>query len=339
MSVDGSLKTPAQAVEAEPWRETLAPDEAALVRSVAHDLVAGGTLIDDPSWVDRARDAWLGLPRRLQGAVRAFRRGSGVSGALLIRGVPVDPEAMPPTPRQEGSVQRTPSVPAAVLTMVSSGLGDPVAYAEEKSGALVQDVVPVPGQEEFVGNAGSSLLDFHTENAFHPHRPDYVMLLCLRPDHDRRAALRVGSIRRVSPLLPAPLRRTLSTPGFVTSAPPSFGAAAGGGAAPRHAVLDGAIDDPQLRVDFAATQATTHEGRQALQQLARLFDTTATSLWLEPGDLVIVDNRAAAHGRTPFRPRYDQRDRWLQRSFAVADLRRSRAHRPGDGYVLHLGDT
>ena len=48
----------------------------------------------------------------------------------------------------------------------------------------------------------------------------------------------------------------------------------------------------------------------------------------------MVDNRVTVHGRTAFRPRYDGRDRWLQRTFVAADLRRSREYRPGDGYVL-----
>jgi L-asparagine oxygenase len=40
------------------------------------------------------------------------------------------------------------------------------------------------------------------------------------------------------------------------------------------------------------------------------------------------------HGRTGFAPRYDGKDRWLQRTFVMNDLRRSRFQRPGDGYVL-----
>jgi L-asparagine oxygenase len=55
---------------------------------------------------------------------------------------------------------------------------------------------------------------------------------------------------------------------------------------------------------------------------------------LVPGDLAVVDNRVTVHGRTAFTPRYDGRDRWLQRTFAALNLRRSRGHRPGDGHVL-----
>jgi len=41
---------------------------------------------------------------------------------------------------------------------------------------------------------------------------------------------------------------------------------------------------------------------------------------LEAGDLLIVDNDLAVHGRRPFSPRFDGTDRWLQRTFVVPDL-------------------
>ncbi|MBY8851239.1 hypothetical protein K7G98_24000, partial [Saccharothrix sp. MB29] len=121
---------------------------------------------------------------------------------LLVRGLPVDPARLPPTPARPGSVQRTATVPASSAVLVALHLGEPMAFREEKSGALVQDVVPVPGMEETQGNAGSVPLTMHVENAFHPDRPDYVGLLCLRNDHDNVAGLRVASVRRALRLLP-----------------------------------------------------------------------------------------------------------------------------------------
>ena len=41
---------------------------------------------------------------------------------------------------------------------------------------------------------------------------------------------------------------------------------------------------------------------------------------LEAGDLLVVDNRRAVHGRSEFRARFDGTDRWLQRTFVVDDL-------------------
>lgn len=291
-----------------------------------------GDRVDDRAWVAAARHAWSDLPAELRRALREFRRDSGPTGTLLVRGLPVDGAGLPPTPAAAGSVQRTGGLPAALLLMIAGGLGDPAAFRPEKGGALVQDVVPVPGQEDFQGNAGSVLLSFHTENAFHPHRPDFVMLLCLRADHERVAGLRTGCTRQVLPLLSADGREALFSQEFRTAAPPSFGA--GSGSTEAHAVLFGAPDDPDVRVDFAATEPLTPRAGRALLELQELFDLTARTALLEPGDLAVVDNRVTVHGRTAFRPRYDGNDRWLQRSFILSDLRRSRGLRDADGYVL-----
>ncbi len=307
--------------------------ETTAVLAVAESLCARENASpDDPRWVADARRSWEDLPLTLRESVRAFRRDSGAGGTLLVRGLPVDPSAVPATPLLPGSVQRTASVPAAVLLMLSCGLGDPMAFGAEKGGALVQDVVPIPGRRAAQSNEGSDLLTFHSENAFHPHRPDHVLLLCLRADHDRTAGLRTACIRRMLPLLSAADRDALSSMEFETSCPPSFGQPAG--TQVRHAVLAGDPDDPDLCVDFAATTPVTTRAEDALRELGKLCEQEALTVRLAEGDLAVVDNRTTVHGRTSFTPRFDGQDRWLQRTFVATDLRRSRAHRPDDGYVL-----
>jgi L-asparagine oxygenase len=83
-----------------------------------------------------------------------------------------------------------------------------------------------------------------------------------------------------------------------------------------------------------ATTALTPRAEVALVEFGHACNAAARTVRLAPGDLAIVDNRVTVHGRTAFRPRYDGADRWLQRTFVLADLRRSRDHRPQDGYVL-----
>jgi L-asparagine oxygenase len=306
--------------------------DAARIAEVAARVAAAGARVDSPAVIRAAREGWDDLPVRLRRPVRQFRRNSGRGGLLLLRGLPVGGHTLPPTPMVSGSVQRGSTPAAALLLMIASGLGDPVAFRPEKSGALVQDVVPVPGQEEFQGNAGSVLLTFHTENAFHPHRPDYVLLLCLRADHEGVAGTRTAAIREVLPMLGATTLEALRRPEFLTEAPPSFGTAT---VAPGpHPVLDGSPDDPDLQVDFAATRGLTPAAAEALAELGRAFERVAVTSRLQPGDLVVVDNHVTVHGRSAFTPRYDGQDRWLQRTFVLASLRRSRALRPGDGHVL-----
>lgn len=144
--------------------------------------------VDNPLWVAAARGGWQQLPAQVRDVVTRFRRNSGPTGTLVLRNLPIGTPDR--TPAEADSVQREVSIPAAVLMMLAHGLGDPVAFMAEKAGALVQDVVPVKGEENVQGNSGSVLLNFHTENAFHDHRPDFVMLFCLRADHEGVAGLR-----------------------------------------------------------------------------------------------------------------------------------------------------
>jgi L-asparagine oxygenase len=219
--------------------------------------------------------------------------------------------------------------------LVSLGLGEVVAFREEKGGALVQGVVPVPGREHAQGNMGSVELTMHTENAFHPHRPDFVGLFCLRSDHDRTAGLRIASVRRALVHLPEHAAAVLAEPRFITEPPASFG---GLDAGPEtHAVLNGGPVDPTIRVDFASTRATDDEAARSMELLGEAVRNVTRVLRLEPGDVAFVDNRIALHGRTAFQPRYDGEDRWLLRTFVHLDLRRSTSSRLSGGNVLLSG--
>ncbi|MFI9100857.1 TauD/TfdA family dioxygenase [Streptomyces fildesensis] len=288
-------------------------------------------LVDDPRWVARARSLSCRLPERAREALRRYRHDPGEDGVLIIRNLPVDASALPLTPNVTDSVERTATLPAAVAVLVTLQLGEIAAYRDEKSGALVQNVVPVPGREESQSNAGSTPLELHVENAFHPHRPDYVGLFCLRSDHLSTGGTLLSSIRRTLPLLPEDTVRVLRGERFTTSPPPSF---RGGDAGVRHAVLTGDPDDPDVKVDFHATSADDDEAKVALEQLRTAFLEAATTLVLRPGEMAFVDNRIAIHGRTAYAPRYDGHDRWLHRTFVHLDHRRTRGNRLGNGSVL-----
>jgi len=301
---------------------------AALVRRLAATPPA---LLDDAGWLAEARRLGCHLPARVLEVLRRYRHDCGPGGTLLLAGLPVDQAALPATPLAAGSVERAASAPATLAMLVGLQLGEVVAFRQEKSGALVQNVVPVPGLERSQSNAGSVPLAFHTENAFHAHRPDLVGLLCLRGDHAGTARTLVASVRHALPLLGPAERAVLGQERFETAAPPSFAVA--GGSRP-HAVLRGAPDDPDLLVDLAATRPLDAVAGVALAALEAALTRAATALVLRPGQLAFLDNRVVVHGRGRFTPRYDGQDRWLHRVYVQLDHRRSRACRPGDGQVL-----
>ncbi|MEU2764504.1 TauD/TfdA family dioxygenase [Streptomyces sp. NPDC006906] len=286
-------------------------------------------LLDEPHWLATARDLSCALPVALRTALRNFSADSGQAGAIQIHGLPVGP--LPPTPARKESVERSTTLPASALVLCAMVLGEVVAFEAEKRGALVQNVVPVPGEEQVQSNAGSVDLEMHIENAFHPHRPDFVALFCLRQDLDEEGGLRIASIRRAIGLLSAEQRRILAEPRFRTDPPPSFN---GSGPTAALGILSGAYEDPDARVDFHATTPLDAGAARAMAALREALESVCDTVYFAPGDLAIVDNRVALHGRTAFSPRYDGHDRWLHRAFIHTDSRRSRAMRNGGGHVI-----
>jgi alpha-ketoglutarate-dependent taurine dioxygenase len=65
---------------------------------------------------------------------------------------------------------------------------------------------------------------------------------------------------------------------------------------------------------------TDAEAQVALQELTANVERRQRGTVLESGDLLVLDNALVVHGRSPFAARFDGTDRWLQRSFVVADM-------------------
>jgi L-asparagine oxygenase len=303
-----------------------------LAASARELMKARPALVDDDKWLAVARRLAAAVPIRVRHAVRRFQHDPGLDGVLLLSNLWLDAERLPQTPTLPGSVERNATLPAATQALIGLCLGEMVAYRKEKDGALIQNVVPVLGREQTQSNAGSAALEMHVENAFHPHRPDYLMLLCLRNDHENRAGLLTGPLRRAFPHIPAAVREVLQQERFETQAPPSFSAS--GAKNPRHAVFSGAAEDPDIVVDFNATEPLDDEARNAMEVLKERLAAAAQTLILRPGDLAMVDNRVTVHGRSEFIPRYDGLDRWLHRSFIHLDSRRSLGLRVGNSQVI-----
>ena len=311
-------------------------DIATAARKLAaeHRGHAGADALDDEALLIKCEVALRLASPELLGALLTFRVAGSPDGVLLVRGLPID-DPLPATPTSgafHGSWREL-AISTVGQLMVMSALGDVMAYADEKDGRLVQDIAPVPGAETRQENTGSSLLELHTEDGFHPNKPDFLSLLCLRSDHERRALTVAGAVRSVLPLLDARHVRVLREPQYRIRLASSFG---GAGVSAPLPVLSGSWTDPELCVDFHAMEATTADAAAALQALRDRIERSLVGAVLEPGDLLVIDNRKAVHGRTGFSPRYDGTDRWLRRCFAVADIRTprpqlrpaSRVHRP-----------
>ncbi len=226
------------------------------------------------------------------------------SGALLLRGMPV------------GRLSRTPETPTAhtdkddtsemTLLSVARCLGQPIGYLPEHGGDIVQNIVPTKSAAMRQTSTSSAVeLMYHTEAAFHPHRPRYLLLLCLRGDP--AAATTLASIHEVAPQLPLDVRTVLFEPRFRTAADESYV-----GHRPTQLglpvpVLSGDWDTPSMVFDADLMVGVDADAERALAVLGEAVVACHTATVLEAGDLLVVDNSIAVHGRTPFTPRFDGR--------------------------------
>lgn len=278
------------------------------------------------------------VPVRIAEALIRFRKHGNREGALLLRNLPTD-SALPATPADgRWSAAKTTTVSEYNLLLLLQLLGEPIAYEDEKEGVLVQNICPVAGCEERQENTGSGYLEFHTEDGFHPYKPDFVGLYCLRPDHDGMAKTITASIRKAVELIPETAVFLLRKPHYRITLSSSF----------RHGkymegtslaysrtipVLSGSWLDPDMCIDFYLMQGINPRAQWALDVLKEALESCVSEYILCPGDMLVVDNRKAAHARTAFRPRYDGADRWLQRLLITRDIRRSASSRRREGHV------
>ncbi len=274
------------------------------------------------------------LPAAVGEALVDFVDRPNPSGALLLRGMPVgDVPATPDTPTSRTGKDL---VSETTLLTVARCLGQPVGYLPEHGGDLVQNLVPTrTNAHRQMSTSSAVTLMFHTEAAFHPHRPRYLLLLCLRGDP--AATTTLSSITEVRPLLDADQWDLLFQPRFRTAVDESYLDGRVGELGPAAPVLSGDRDRPTMVFDADLMHGTDAAADAALRALAAATSTHHTSTALERGDLLIVDNDAAVHGRSPFAPRFDGTDRWLQRSFVVTDLAPSAPDRRGRVIVTEFG--
>jgi hypothetical protein len=283
--------------------------------------------------VEAARAA-RDLPVSVDDAIIEFRSRPPRSGALLLSDLPVG--RLPATPAHPDASVDKDLATETLLLAVASRLGHAVGYAPEHGGRIVQNIVPTrAGADLQVSTSSRSTLMFHTETAFHPHRPRYLLLLCLRGDPAAHTTL--ASVFDVIDALDPATVDTMRQPRFRTAVDASFLDGRENVLGPEHALVTGTADEPTFVFDADLTVGVDAEAGRCVAAVRSAIERVQTSVVLQPGDLLVIDNNLVVHGRTSFPARFDGTDRWLQRTFVVADLAPSAASRRGRVITTDFG--
>lgn len=260
--------------------------------------------------------------------IQQFARAEVPDGGILFHGLTVDQDVMGESPQNAIDFEekdRDPSTEAALLAFAAVA-GEVFAFARQHRGQIIQNVTPVRGHEyDAVGTGSRSLLDWHSEDAFDDAHPQFVGLFCVRGDERVQTAL--APVDRIA--LAAADDAVLRQPRYMHG----IDKASGGTGRPEDGVQGPALygDDGKrfvrIDMDCAAAVSGDDEAATALQHFHEGADEAGVYVTLSEGDILLFDNRRVMHARTPFEPRYDGTDRWLQRVIISDDLGRSSERR------------
>lgn len=303
------------------------PDEARVIRSLLDEVRTFRQMLNQDVFFEHAAVIAHELPKRIRQEFYSFKREEAAS-ALLVRYNPVLAGGPGPTPSDYGELSPDYELNDLQLLqgLYGSLLGEAVGFTSQRNGSLYTSIIP-RREHEGRGNssAGSRLtFGFHTEDAFHPARADYVSLACMR--NIERAATTLSCVDDV--VLTEEERDALFQPRFQIGHNPIH-STSGVVAEEKQAILFGHPDRPYVRINAAMLAVEDYKGveRRALEKLLDYFVSNRASVTLEPRDCLFIDNYRCVHSRDAFEARYGPDARWLSRVVFACDLRKSRALR------------
>jgi hypothetical protein len=199
------------------------------------------------------------------------------------------------------------------LIEIAKDYGHPVAYIQEQYGRLIQHVFPIQKTEKEQMSTSSKVeLELHTETAFHPYKPDYVMLLCLRGDEN--AATTYVCLEDLLGETDPEVLYELTKENFVTSIDKSFRMNGEEDKLIKTSIIQRREDGyVRLNYDSSVMYGLETTAQLALEEFKKIIAKNVKEFTLSQGQLAIIDNSATIHGRKDFVPRYDGTDRWLLR--------------------------
>ena len=301
----------------------LTQNDVILLLKLAHDLTENPS--ENPDlFCRKAKQLSNLIPNYIKNSLMHFSVNGSQTGYFLLKNLPV--ENAPQTPSGNKFKVGEKTLLARMQAILISVFSDLIAYEAEGYGRLFQDVVPIKSMSTVQTSLGSNTeLEIHTEQAFSKLRPDFLSLSCLRGDSNANTyILPVGKImdnitNDEMDLLRKPLWKTGVDLSFKLNGHEFIEGDVRGPLA----ILSGPDDDPRITFDQDLMTGICEESKKMIKKIVDIYYKHRCSHNLRPGEMIIIDNRRALHGRSPFYPLFDGLDRFLIRCFSTLDYIRS----------------
>jgi L-asparagine oxygenase len=233
----------------------------------------------------------------------------------LLTNMPID-EKLVNTPNSDITPSNKEYTSELSLLLLSSALNScPYINEDEKSGRVIQNVIPIQGKEMEASGSGSTLtFNWHTENVHEEHPAEYLILLCLRGDKNAFTSFML--LEDILSGMEESMLNSLLITKFIMKTGPSY----------------------HKEKKFVRPILSKENGRFTITYNSDInrcspLDDAGTKLYLEfqryidgsvpsyaislcPGEAVIIKNREALHKRDGFTiSTTNEERRWLQRVY------------------------
>lgn len=323
------------------WRQGRTPEEAVL--ALADPTVLAASLL--PMVQAQCTQAGVLLPQLQSRAQQdPYTHLPDVFDALNLVDTPI---AFLPVPPCEGTILAR----AAAIAVMAALNHQVVSYGSENDGVPFVNLVVIPGEGRTADKSKGPMRG-HTDAVSFPPRghldpereniapsPDFVCLVGLKnPDLVETTVMPMPAIlARLSPKSIGQLElqqfqiRAQAT--FLQGTKRTLGEAH---IADGVAVLYGI--DGQLGVRYSHTNVLAEESADAdaaLQELQQACSECVEKVVVNPGDILLVNNRFALHGRSQVGEHYGGQSRWLLRTYGLLkNAARSDQYHQGSNFML-----
>ena len=285
------------------------------------------------------------IPQRIKDILIDFAKYGNKKGFIIIKIIPNDTliyenndkTILPKTPDNNNSKIGENTVFARIQAIIIQFISEMIAYEAEGYGRLFQDVIPIKNMESKQTSVGSNTeLEIHTEQAFSKLRPDILSLACIRGDINAKTYILPVNIilDKLSVYEKTLLRKPLWKIGVDLSFKLHGKQFTDGDIRGPISIINGSEDDPILIFDQDLMFGITEEANQLIKKIVEIYYNHRFQHNLNTGELILIDNKRAVHGRSPFVPKYDGKDRFLVRCFSVFDYEKSNYARLDNNRVV-----
>jgi L-asparagine oxygenase len=272
------------------------------------------------------------VPQRIKNVLNDFAENGTKTGFLLFKNINFDnivldsnfPISMtlPKTPENNNNKIGETTLLARIQSILINVISEMISYEAEGYGRLFQDIIPIKKMEnEQTSVSSNTELEIHTEQAFSKLRPDILSLACIRGDPIAQTyILPVDSILKhlkheENEVIRLPLWKT----GVDLSFKLNHAEFIEGDIRGPIPIIFGDKEHPRLVFDQDLMFGTNEKSNCLINKIIEIYYEHRNQHNLQNGEIILIDNMRAVHGRSQFYPKYDGNDRFLVRCFAVYD--------------------